>query len=84
MAPKNTFLNALVPRCSQNTRNPLSPALGGPLSRENLYPRALPNTLEEILSVVGGARSKVYASKKKQKLPVIYILPFKETKEFCG
>jgi hypothetical protein len=26
----------------------------------------------------------VYASKKKQKLCVIYILPFKETKEFCG
>jgi len=47
-------------------------------------PHALPNTLQEILSVVGGARSKVYASKKKQKLCVMYILPFKETKEFCG
>jgi hypothetical protein len=56
MAPKNTFLNALVPRCSQNARNPLSPALGGPLSTEHLNPQALPNTLEEILSVVGGAR----------------------------
>ncbi len=61
----------------------VGPYLGNTLILKH-YPQALPNTLEEILSVVGGARSKVYASKKKQKLCVIYILPFKETKEFCG
>jgi hypothetical protein len=59
----------------------VGPYLGNTLILKH-YPHALPNTSQEILSVVGGARSKVYASKKKQKLCVIYILSFKETKEF--
>ncbi len=45
MAPRNTFWNARVPRCSQNTRNPLSPALGGPLSRDHLDPQALSSSI---------------------------------------
>jgi hypothetical protein len=44
----------------------VGPYLGNTLILKH-YPHALPNTLEEILSVVGGARSKVYASKEETK-----------------
>lgn len=71
MAPRNTFWNARVPRCSQNTRNPLSPALGGPLSRDYLDPQALSSSITRYRGRNSQCswRSKklVYASKKKQK-----------------